>query len=305
MKDKLKKMGELKKNEEETRRLISELQINIEKQKQINMDELPKLDLDRDTEKKKEREDYEVLMRNFEAEKSRRDEEKIGYETFIKKRDEYEAQVKLQGEQLSKYRLENQRELQDFQRNEKSLIEYQTLTFKQAQKIKELKVETDQLNERFPQEVARYTKDIEFMKFDNENRRSELQYKYENLSDTLRIRHKESKKIRQYLQLILDQRSELEHFFIDEIQKTLLKKDNKYHKNNKVDMSWEERQDIIEKVIGQINGGVLPIYWREIDVEELKRTIIKEEEKRVHRMTGVIPDDSDVQNTIDNAINED
>lgn len=298
-------MGELKKNEEETRRLISELQINIEKQKQINMDELPKLDLDRDTEKKKEREDYEVLMRNFEAEKSRRDEEKIGYETFIKKRDEYEAQVKLQGEQLSKYRLENQRELQDFQRNEKSLIEYQTLTFKQAQKIKELKVETDQLNERFPQEVARYTKDIEFMKFDNENRRSELQYKYENLSDTLRIRHKESKKIRQYLQLILDQRSELEHFFIDEIQKTLLKKDNKYHKNNKVDMSWEERQDIIEKVIGQINGGVLPIYWREIDVEELKRTIIKEEEKRVHRMTGVIPDDSDVQNTIDNAINED
>lgn len=121
-----------------------------------------------------------MVLRNLEAEKARKDEEKNAYEAFIRRRAEYEAQVKLQGEQLSKYRLENQRELQDFQKNEQSLIEYQTLTFKQSQKIKELKAEIEQLNARFPEEVARYTKEIEFLKFDNQNRRAELEYKHES-----------------------------------------------------------------------------------------------------------------------------
>ena len=35
--------------------------------------------------------------------------------------------------------------------------------------------------------------------------------------DVLRVRHRESKKLRSLLQLIMDQRSELEHFFIEAI----------------------------------------------------------------------------------------
>lgn len=185
--DELKKLSETKKQEIETRRQIAQLKHNLQKQRQKNLDELPKIDLNRDTEKKKEREDLEMVLRNLESEKARKDEEKNAYEAFIKRRAEYEAQVRLQGEQLSKYRLENQRELQDFTKNEQSLIEYQTLTFKQSQKIKELRAETEQLNARFPEEVARYTKEIEFLKFDNQNRKAELEYKHESSAPMMQV----------------------------------------------------------------------------------------------------------------------
>lgn len=121
--------------------------------------------------------------------------------------------------------------------------------------------------------------------------------------------------MRQLLQLILDQRSELEHFFIEEIQTAVQKKElnqqaasgkmNSSAKSNpRVDFSWEERQSVIEKVFAKVNAGSLPVYWREIDIEELRRAIIKEEEKKAQRLSGAIPDDSDVQKTIDQALQD-
>lgn len=81
---------------------------------------------------------------------------------------------------MSQYKLDNKKEINDFKRNENALLEYQALTFKQSKKIKELKDEIEQLNTKFPEEVAKYTKEIEFMKFDTENKKSELEFTYQS-----------------------------------------------------------------------------------------------------------------------------
>lgn len=113
----------------------------------------------------------------------------------------------------------------------------------------------------------------------------------------------------------MDQRSELEHFFIEELQIAAQKKERNQQAasgkaggqaraGTRLDFSWEERQAVIEKVFAKVNAGSLPVYWREIDIEELRRAIVKEEEKKAQRLAGAIPDDSDVQRTIDQALQE-
>lgn len=65
-------------------------------------------------------------------------------------------------------------------KNEDGLLEFQTLTFKQSKKIEELKEEIKLLNEKFPDEVSKYTKELEFMKYDNTNKKAELEFRYQS-----------------------------------------------------------------------------------------------------------------------------
>lgn len=139
----------------------------------------PKIDLNRETNRKKEKEDIEDINRVLNGQRSGRDDAKYQFENFRRKKEEYEAQIKQQGDQLSFYRRDNKEELENYIRNEEALIEYKTLTYKQSAKIKELKEEIDNLNKKFPLEVSKHTKEIEFMKADNENKRSELEFKYQ------------------------------------------------------------------------------------------------------------------------------
>ena len=41
-------------------------------------------------------------------------------------------------------------------------------------------------------------------------------------------------------------------------------------------MSWEEREKVLRIVFSKINSGEMPLYWREIEVDELKEELIKE-----------------------------
>jgi hypothetical protein len=147
------------------------------------------------------------------------------------------------------------------------------------------------------------------------------------MSDVLRVRHKESKQLRKYLQLILDQRSELEHFFIEEIQNSIQMVSACHPKKSKtrqaiierygdtkdahrmaadvMQFRWVERQEVIEKVFAKINSGLLPTYWRDLDIEDIKQAIIKEQEKKSQIKQGVKPDDSETQRDMDKAIDRD
>ena len=131
------------------------------------------------------------------------------------------------------------------------------------------------------------------------------------------------------MQLILDQRSELEHFFIDEILQAIQSVDGNNRQKEQgesgqrgfnatgsskattttsvrpLSFSWEDREAIIEKVFSKVNAGILPVYWRELDVEDLKRAIIKEEERKLQQKNGVVPDDSEAELAIDRAIEQD
>lgn len=145
------------------------------------------------------------------------------------------------------------------------------------------------------------------------------------MSDTLRVRHKESKQLRKYLQLILDQRSELEHFFIEEIQNTVQSvsqndqkakvraaiiekygdtRDAQRMAADVMTFRWSERQEVIEKVFSKINSGLLPTYWRDLDTEDIKQAIIREQERRLQVKQGVRPDDSETQRDLEKAIGD-
>lgn len=241
-------------------------------------------------------------------------------------------------EERNKIAQHNKIARQNLIKNEDGLLEFQTLTFKQSKKIQELKEEIKVLNEKFPQEIQQYTKQIEFMKFDNENKKSELEGKYNKLSDVLRLKFKESKNLKKTLQLIMDQRCEIEHFVIEAIQEVMgekedesvydhtyanddlqsipesqaSKKNSSMHsrrmsarsqknvekpknyggassrintmKNqrtikNKTKFTWSEREQILKIVFNKLNIGEIPIYWREIDITDLKKEILGEKNK--------------------------
>jgi chromosome segregation ATPase len=129
---------------------------------------------------KKHREEMELMKRDLHSEEDRRNVAKKEYDQFLKKKTEYEEQIKQQEGLISFYKIDNKKELNDYMKNEEALIEYKTLTFKQSTKIKELKDEIELMNKKFPQEVSKYTKEIEFLKADIENKKSELEYKFQS-----------------------------------------------------------------------------------------------------------------------------
>lgn len=140
------------------------------------------------------------------------------------------------------------------------------------------------------------------------------------------MKHKETKTLRKQLQLILDQRSELEHFVIEELQQAVAtKKPQQPQQLHKVssskstlpsmhagpgssltqDLSWPARQNVVENVFAKLNRGELPVFWRELDVSELKNAIVRDEERKAQIRRGEVPDDSEVQKSVQRALEED
>jgi hypothetical protein len=65
---------------------------------------------------------------------------------------------------------------------------------------------------------------------------------------------------------------------------------------------WTERQEIIERVFAKINSGLLPTYWRNLQVDDIRNDIVKEVDRRMHIREGVRPDDSEIQREMEQAI---
>jgi hypothetical protein len=122
----------------------------------------------------------EMLKQQIEEAENFKSKAKEKYTGFVEEKKEHLEQFEAQ--RLDKVKLieDNKKAKREFLRNEEAMIEYQTLTFKQSQKIKELKKEMKELNEKFPEEVSKYTKELEFMKFDNESKKAELEFTYQS-----------------------------------------------------------------------------------------------------------------------------
>lgn len=103
-------------------------------------------------------------------------------ELFEGDRQEHMKHLDFLKDERNKILQQNRIARQNLLKNEDGLLEFQTLTFKQSKKIQELKEEIKILNEKFPEEVSKYTKELEFMKYDNQNKKSELQFKYQSKS---------------------------------------------------------------------------------------------------------------------------
>ena len=114
---------------------------------------------------------------------------------------------------------------------------------------------------------------------------------YKALSDQLKIRNKELKTLKSIAQMILDQRSDIEEFFLESLEyvKEEIKKTQKQAKfpeisskinhavhetsktrafGDKVDFSslgWPEKEKILRVLFSKINAGGAPSYWRNSD----------------------------------------
>ena len=324
----IKERDELKKKLDEMRRDNREAKIQITCQKENEWIGL-----------KEEREQITKKRKDVDEKKQTVYQKQQDFET---ERQEHMKHLDFLKEERNKILQQNRIARQNLIKNEDGLLEFQTLTFKQSKKIQELKEEIKILNEKFPEEVAKYTKELEFMKYDNQNKKSELEFRYQNLSDILRIKYRESKNLKKTLQQIMDQRSEIEHFVIEAIQEVSQQKDeeqesyfnpgaqgqdddgpftqsnlaareresetgaktgmprhnqsgtssqqnfkiqsgtnrvktmqNQRTRNNmKKKFGWEDRQKILRIIFSKLNSGEIPIYWREIDVTELKKEIL-------------------------------
>lgn len=71
------------------------------------------------------------------------------------------------------------------------------------------------------------------------------------------------------------------------------------------DLAWPVRQAIVESVFSKLNRGELPVFWRELDVSELKNAIINDEERKAQIRRGEVPDDSEMQKSVQRALEED
>lgn len=129
------------------------------------------------------KEKHELLQQKLQEAKQYKKEAEEKNQALLEEKHSHDIQVQAQSLEKAKLIEENKKAKIEFLRNEESMIEYQTLTFKQSKKIQELKGEIKELNRKFPEEVGRYTKELEFLKFDNEAKKTELEFTYQSKSN--------------------------------------------------------------------------------------------------------------------------
>ncbi|CAD8155425.1 unnamed protein product (macronuclear) [Paramecium tetraurelia] len=165
---------------------------------------------------------------------------------------------------------------------EEQAQEYQMMNHQQTIKIKQLKERIEYLKSYIANEVTKQTKEIEIMKHQSNTKVQELEMQLRNLRHLLDQRTKELKTVKALAQMILDQRSDIEQFFLQAIDqvKNEIKKKNKNQKNsrlpdisqksqsleqNKVDINdldLEEKEKLLRILFSKMNQGVPPINWK-------------------------------------------
>eukprot|EP01017_Pseudomicrothorax_dubius_P003474 TRINITY_DN10504_c0_g1_i1.p1 TRINITY_DN10504_c0_g1~~TRINITY_DN10504_c0_g1_i1.p1 ORF type:complete len:439 (-),score=135.84 TRINITY_DN10504_c0_g1_i1:162-1478(-) len=202
----------------------------------------------------------------------------------------------------------------DHSLNEEGVIEYQNLNMKQSTKIKKLKEKLEYLKGMLASEVARYTKELETVKVDATTRISDLEKEVLKLREYLRVRTKELKTVKALSQMILDQRSDIETFFLealDQVREEIKKKHSarkiggggnqplrlpdiaktsgSYSEvasklgKEKVDIAeldWEDRERVLRILFSKINSGTHPMPWRDVDKSVQRKNLSLEQSKQ-------------------------
>lgn len=145
------------------------------------------MDMDWEHEQTIIKEKHEILQQKLQEAKQYKKDAEGKNQALMDEKMTHDIQVQAQSLEKAKLIEDNKKAKIEFLRNEESMIEYQTLTFKQSKKIQELKDEIKELNTKFPEEVAKYTKELEFLKFDNESKKTELEFTYQSKKSSSNI----------------------------------------------------------------------------------------------------------------------
>ena len=90
--------------------------------------------------------------------------------------------------------------------------------YRQNKKIKELKTKIDLLEGSLDQIVRDFEKERELIKFQNEQIIKEQNEELKTLTESNKLKIKETANLKALAQMILDQRSDIEQFFLESLE---------------------------------------------------------------------------------------
>jgi hypothetical protein len=168
--------------------------------------------------------------------------------------------------------------------------------FEQNKKIKMLKTKIDLLETNLSQIVQDFEKERELIKFQNEQIIREQNEELRTLTESNKLKIKESTNLKALCQMILDQRSDIEQFFLEAQEQVKEEKRRRLEtqraiqlqeqsKNNfsmnlsssehlsnmasqKItvelgDLDWEDRERILRLLFSKMNTGQSAAHWRD------------------------------------------
>ena len=186
----------------------------------------------------------------------------------------------------------------DLDANIDTVIDYAKKQYEQNLKIKDLKGKIGMLEKSLSQIVQDFEKEKELLKYQNEQIEQEQDEDILNFKEQIRLKEREIKNIKALCQMILDQRSDVEQFFLEAIEqvKEEVKKRKEQNKDTSLpdihrshsrpsnfqrsensfeasninqnsriklsDLDWEDRERVLRLLFSKMNSGVPWSNWR-------------------------------------------
>lgn len=187
----------------------------------------------------------------------------------------------------------------DLDANIDTVIDYAKKQYEQNLKIKDLKNKISMLDKSLAQIVQDFEKEKELLKYQNEQIEQEQEEDILNYKEQIRLKEREIKNVKALWQMILDQRSDVEQFFLEALEqvKEEVKKrkeqnresslpdinrstsrhsqyqrsensmfgTSRYNQNLKIrlkDLDWEDRERVLRLLFSKMNSGVPWTNWR-------------------------------------------
>lgn len=187
----------------------------------------------------------------------------------------------------------------DLDANIDTVIDYAKKQYEQNLKIKDLKNKIGMLEKSLSQIVQDFEKEKELLKYQNEQIEQEQNEDIMNYKEQIRLKEREIKNIKALCQMILDQRSDVEQFFLEALEQVKeevrrrkeqqkesslpelnrstsknsqyaksersLYGNSMYNKEIKIrlsDLDWEDRERVLRLLFSKMNSGMPCSNWR-------------------------------------------
>jgi len=173
--------------------------------------------------------------------------------------------------------------------SQQNIAEYSTKHYEQTRVIETLKDKIKLLDSTITQLSADAANEKETLTLESVQKVSDMEAdlaskRHLDLKQQVKLRSKENKHLRQLSQMILDQRSEVEQFFLealDQIKEEIRKKMLLEQKGTKLpvlrggkqkvyadrvdlsDLNWEDRERVLRILFAKMNVGTTNTSWRE------------------------------------------
>jgi hypothetical protein len=167
---------------------------------------------------------------------------------------------------------ENRGYERDLEQNVQTVQEYARKQFEQNKKIKMLKSKIEMLEKSLSKIVEDFEKEKELLKFQSEQVVREQDDDIINSKEQIKIKERELKNLRALCQMILDQRSDVEQFFLESLEQ--VKHEAKTKKVANPSMSLPDMEASEQSVLNTTNrGGEPKIKLKDLDWEDRERIL--------------------------------